>query len=512
MSTERLGPYEIVRRIGAGGMAEVLLAHRAGPGGFAKPVALKRLLPEISQDEDVRAMFVEEARLQAALSHRNLVQVFDFGEENGAHFLAMEYVDGIDLAGLLAGHPRLAPPIALQIAAEVGEGLDYLHGRGIVHRDVSPGNVYLSVAGEVKLGDFGIAKGRAASLKTERGRLKGKLAYLSPEQARGETADARADVYALGLVLFEMLSGERYLRGDAEADLLRTAMEPVARPPGVGEAADALVLRLLAPRREDRLPSARLAAQAIREVQATLGPTPSHADLAALVTGRGATSRPARLRVAARHESTERLASGLPRTWPWVLAAFGGLAIVALAFALLPLEPEGPPNETGASTPGEASLRPDPEPAPAPEPASTPTPAPTPPETPQAKVRKRPASRPPPRPASTADPAAQEQAIGESDKPDDEKRSRVEERDEASTPAPPPLPPRLDRRDIERRLADLGARLEKSNLDSKGKERAMRLTQQALNDTIERRYAEADRRLNELEKLLASGATDTSRP
>jgi len=497
MTEERLGPYEIVRRIGVGGMAEVMLARRPGPGGFAKPVALKRLLPEIARDEEVRAMFVEEARLQATLSHRNLVQVFDFGEEDGEHFLVMEYVEGTDLAALLSRTPRLDPRVALQIAAEVGEGLAYLHGRGIVHRDVSPGNVYLSAAGEVKLGDFGIAKGRAAALRTERGRLKGKLAYLSPEQARGETADVRADVYALGLVLFEMLSGERYLRGDAEADLLRAAMDPQPRSPGVGEPADALVRRLLEPQREERLPTAKLAAQAIRQTQAALGPVPGHAELAALVAG-SAPPGPARVRLTAPRQGTERLPKGRARRWPWAVAAIGLLAIASLASLRSQREPRvAAPVEATPETVAVPTSLPEPRPpSPSIEPVQKPAPAPPPSPARRTAVRPAKAAKPPGKAAHAEAPEPVAAPAPE------------------STPTPDassPTPPRLERKDIEDRLAALGARLQGSRLDARDKERARRLAQQALSHTMERRYGEADRLLDDLEALLRS-VKDTPPP
>jgi eukaryotic-like serine/threonine-protein kinase len=451
-------------------MAEVLLGRRAGPGGFAKPVAIKRLLPEIAREEELRAMFVEEARLQAGLAHRNLVQVFDFGEDGGDQFLVMEYVDGTDLGALLARERRLAPATALQVAVEVAEGLDYLHGRGIVHRDVSPGNVYLSRAGEVKLGDFGIAKGRAQTLRTERGRLKGKLAYLAPEQARGDAVDARADVYALGLLLFEMLSGARYLWGESEADLLRSAMEPTPRPAGAGDSIDALVARLLLPRREDRLPSARLASQAIHQAQATLAPVPAAA-IAALVEGASPPQESA-VALAAMRQGTERLGPRVSRRWPWIGAAALLLA-GALAVAFRPRPPIQVP----------VGRQPTPQRAFVPVPPPEPTPAP-----PSTLPTATPKGSRPPRHAAPAAVATPHPDASPAPPP--------------VPPAPPPPPPPLDRAAIERRIADLDARLEKARLDEPRKERARRFVQQALSDTMEQRYAEAARQLDALEALL----------
>jgi len=471
MTPAHLGPYEIVRRIGVGGMAEVMLGRRAGPAGFAKPVALKRLLPEIARDAEVRAMFVEEARLQAGLSHRNLVQVFDFGEDSGDHYLVMEYVDGTDLAALLARQRQVPPPLALQVAAEICQGLDYLHGQGVVHRDVSPGNIYLSRAGEVKLGDFGIAKGRAASLRTERGRLKGKLAYLSPEQARGEAADVRADLYALGLVLFEMLAGERYLRGEAEADLLRAAMAPEPRPAGAGEKIDPLVQRLLLAQREDRLPSAKLAAQAIQTVQATLGPAPGPSALAAWVTG-SVPLASAIVDLSIKAPGTERLTPRRALRWP-VLA--GLLLAGGVALALWAAQERAPTPEistTRAPIPGEPAA-----------PAHQPVPS-------DAGQGIAPA-RPPARPARIGQrrPAPEKPPAPPTGSPD-------------PSPPAPAAAPAIDRSSIERRLAVLDKRMEAARLDDATRARARRLAQQALNDTLEQRYAEADRRLDALEALL----------
>jgi len=468
----KLGPYDIVGRIGAGGMAEVLLGRRAGPGGFAKPVAVKRLLPEVARDEDLRAMFVEEARLQAGLSHRNLVQVFDFGEDAGERFLVMEYVEGTDLAALIGRNRRVAPPLALLVAAEIAEGLDYLHARGIVHRDVSPGNVYLSRAGEVKLGDFGIAKGRAQALRTERGRLKGKLAYLAPEQARGDAVDARADLYALGLILFEMLSGERYLQGEGEADVLRAAMEPVPRPAGAGDAADAVVARLLEPRREDRPSSARLAAQAIRGAQAALGSAPGSAALAALVEGVAPPrdlAAPPLLR-----QVTERLRPRSRRGWAWL----GGGSTLLAVVAWIALRPAAPAPTTPAAEPARAPGHP---PA-AVSPPAAPVPVPNAPKPARPVRRAAPAAPPSPAPTVAEPPVAL-----------------------PPPSAPPPVPapePAPDRAAIERRLATLGTRLQNANLESTRRDEARRLAQQALDSTIEQRYSEAARKLDALEALL----------
>ena len=182
-------------------MAEVYVAQRAGPRGFAKRFAVKRILPELSQDARFVAMFCDEARICAALCHPNIVQVVDFGEANGELFMAMEFVDGVSLARLLrsvsARRERFPRAIALHIAHEVLRGLAFAHeaqdehGRplGIVHRDVSPGNVLIGRAGDVKLGDFGIVRSEFVDRRTYPGELKGKVGYMSPEQVMGTDVD-----------------------------------------------------------------------------------------------------------------------------------------------------------------------------------------------------------------------------------------------------------------------------------------------------------------------------------
>jgi hypothetical protein len=501
MTPARLGDYEIVRRIGAGGMAEVWLGRRAGAAGFAKPVAVKRLLPEVAGEEELRAMFVEEARLQAGLSHRNLVQVFDFGENGGERFLVMEYVEGTDLGALLGREGRLSPALALHVAAEIADGLDYLHARGIVHRDVSPGNVYLSRAGEVKLGDFGIAKAKAPGLRTERGRLKGKLAYLAPEQARGEAVDARADLYALGLVLFEMLTGGRYLEGEAEADVLRAAMNPLARAADAGASVDAVVGWLLKPRREDRPSAARFAAAAIRKAASELGAVTSPATLAALVEG---IAPPRDVAAPRARAETERL--GRPdRRIRWIAVAAGSaLLVFAAGLVLRARNPETAAPQPAEPTPAPASGAPRPPVVPAPDPAPDPTPDPTVdptgaptavPAAPAVSTKARASRRPPAGATGSREspPIAPPAAPGPTSLP---QPGPAPEATATVVPAPP------DRAAIERRLAALGARLERAPLDEPGRARARRLVQQALDSAIEQRYAEAYERLDALEALL----------
>jgi serine/threonine-protein kinase len=293
---EVLAGYRLEERVGVGGMAEVYRAQRLGPGGFAKQVAVKRVLPDLGRDPSFVQMFLDEARLQAQLSSPGLVQVFDFGEEAGTYYLVMEYVDGVDLAALLAAvgplEPALAAHLGRQLCAALGDvhravGADGLPLH-VVHRDVTPGNVLCGRDGHVKLGDFGVAKARARSVRTERGGVKGKLAYLAPEQVRGDEVDARTDLYAVGLVLFEALTGSRYLDAPDEPALWRLAGAPVFRAPstlapGVPAALDAVLQRTLEPAPERRFPSAARLEEALAAVTPALGLEAARRQLGALV-------------------------------------------------------------------------------------------------------------------------------------------------------------------------------------------------------------------------------------
>jgi serine/threonine-protein kinase len=228
----QLGPYELVERVATGGMAEVYLARRAGPHGFQKVVAVKRILPQLAKDVDFVAMFVDEARVCARLSHPNIVQVFDFGEEEGELYMAMEYVDGTTAARLIraAATKGVVLPLdaCLHVALSVLRGLEYAHAArddagkplSLVHRDVSPGNVLIDRSGAVKLTDFGIARAAELERRTDAGQLKGKLGYMSPEQVVGRELDARSDLFTLAIVLTEMVILRPLFSGGTELDVL----------------------------------------------------------------------------------------------------------------------------------------------------------------------------------------------------------------------------------------------------------------------------------------------------
>jgi serine/threonine-protein kinase len=247
-------------------MAEIYLAHATGPEGFEKEVVIKRVRAHLSGDESFVQMFIKEAQLASGLTHPHVVQIFDFGKHEDSYYLAMEYVRGCSLHDLRKRCRergiRVPPVLVAHIGAQVAAGLHSAHRlkhKGeplhLVHRDVTPQNVLLSFDGAVKLTDFGIAK--AGNSFTQPGMLKGKFAYMSPEQARGEPVDARTDTFALGVVLWEMLTGGKLFDGDSEVAVLRSVQESVIAPPArlnpdVPEDLSAVVVKAL-----ERAPEAR---------------------------------------------------------------------------------------------------------------------------------------------------------------------------------------------------------------------------------------------------------------
>ncbi len=270
---EAIGRYEVLHRLGSGGMAEVFLGRARGEGGFEKLVAVKRILPHLAQNHEFVSMFIDEARISATLSHSNIGQIFEFGRADEGYFLAMEFVPGVDLRGIhrrLKKQKSLAPPaLAAYLIQQVCAGLEHAHGKcdpagrplGIVHRDVSPSNVLVSFEGEVKLIDFGIAKAARRMTETIGAGLKGKYAYMSPEQAHGRELDARSDVFGAGILLFELLTGKNPFLGEHDlATLERVRRARVAAPSSyraeVDEELDAICLRALRREPTERFTSA----------------------------------------------------------------------------------------------------------------------------------------------------------------------------------------------------------------------------------------------------------------
>ncbi len=226
------GPYELLSRLGTGGMAETFAAVRRGPGGFEQHVCIKRILPNYEEDEGFIQLFMREARVSARLHHSNIAQVVDFGVVDGSHFLALELVTGADLRALLGAlnkdNQRMDPSLVVHLAYELGAALDFAHAAddqsmpaGIVHRDISASNVLLSWAGEIKLTDFGIAKAMNSPETIQSGTIKGKVPYMAPEYATRGDFDARSDLFSLGVVLYEALVGHRPFDGSSYVETLR---------------------------------------------------------------------------------------------------------------------------------------------------------------------------------------------------------------------------------------------------------------------------------------------------
>ncbi len=271
MSDQR---YNLIERIEAGGMAEVFLGEATSVQGFKKKVAIKRVLPHLASHTNFIGMFLDEARLGARLSHANIVSVFDIGKADNSFFIVMEFVDGTNLKKVMETLRVKRKPFALKdaiyVAMEACRGLSYAHELldddggplDLVHRDVSPPNILISKRGEVKVTDFGLAKARTQLERTDPGVVKGKFSYLSPEVASGQSADERADIFALGVCLWEMLAGRRLFLGETDYETVQ-AVSAAEVPSLVGvhhevdEQFDALVQRALARRPESRFQSAR---------------------------------------------------------------------------------------------------------------------------------------------------------------------------------------------------------------------------------------------------------------
>ncbi len=296
--SSEFGQYTLLERIAVGGMAEVWKARMKGVEGFQKTVAIKKILPHLTDSSDFVTMFIDEAKLAAQLNHNNIIHIYDLGKIGDDYFIAMEFVDGKDLRSILNSARAESRPLPLGLALMVGSrlasALDHAHrqkdfeGRalGLVHRDVSPQNVLISYEGDIKLCDFGIVKAVTKASKTQMGALKGKLQYMSPEQAWGRPVDARSDIFSLGSLLFEMLTGRRLFSGESEMSVLDAVREgriqaPRDLDPRLPLEVNALVLKALARDPDDRFLTAGEMQREIDGILASLKPTPSQADLGA---------------------------------------------------------------------------------------------------------------------------------------------------------------------------------------------------------------------------------------
>lgn len=264
------GPYELIRRVARGGMAEIFLAVERGFQGVERQVAIKRILPHMVEAEDFVTMFMDEARVATRLAHPNIAHIYSFGEVEGVYYLAMEYVDGMTCSRMVrAARPETIPiEITLRILADVCSALHYAHDLrdnqgaliGLVHRDVNPQNVMVSRNGVAKLLDFGVARASTQSHATRVGQVKGKIGYIAPEVFRGNPLDHRADIFSAGTLLFELLSGKKLFRREIEAATIHAILHD--KPPSLSESLDVppevdeIVARALAKDPEDRYPNA----------------------------------------------------------------------------------------------------------------------------------------------------------------------------------------------------------------------------------------------------------------
>jgi serine/threonine protein kinase len=301
----RIGRYEIVERLAVGGMAEAFRARAHGPGGYQRELVIKRILPHLAQDPDFVRAFVDEAKILGMLNHPNIVGVYDFGEDQGRHYLALEFLDGPSLATLTERATELRAPIPPGIVAYVGKeicnGLAVVHSArdprgeplGLIHRDVTPSNVITTLNGGVKLLDFGVAKIAGSDQVTQHGRLKGKPGYFAPEQIAGTPIDARVDLFALGVLLHEMLCLRHlfHREGEGIASTIYRIMqleipEPASirsdSPEGLGR----IIMKALSREPDARWASAALMARELDTVVLELGVRAE--DLARFVAEQGA--------------------------------------------------------------------------------------------------------------------------------------------------------------------------------------------------------------------------------
>jgi serine/threonine-protein kinase len=276
----RFGRYELSSLIARGGMAEIYLGSQTVEGGLTRKVVIKKILPHLGSDPQFVAMFLDEARIAMLLQHPNIAHTIDFGKDGDDHYIVLEYVDGVSLRELVKrSGGRLPIGVALRIAAGVAAALAHAHAMtddrgqrlGIVHRDVSPHNVLVARDGTVKLIDFGIAKAKSQVHDTEAGSMKGKFAYMAPEQFQGGAIDGRTDLFSISVVLWEAIAGQRLFRADSAAETMRMICSG-ARPslrtirPEVSAELEALIARGLEPRPEDRWPHAETLGLALEDL------------------------------------------------------------------------------------------------------------------------------------------------------------------------------------------------------------------------------------------------------
>ncbi len=294
--------YKIIQKLDTGGMAEVYIAESESLRGFKKRVAIKRILPHLTKNQKFVQMFLDEAKLSLQLEHGNIVSVFDLGKADAAYFIVMEYIDGTNMKHIIESHRRARKLLPIEqsiyIMREVCEGLSYAHelvdmtsneALGIVHRDVSPPNILISKRGEIKLVDFGLAKATSQLEETDPGVVKGKFSYLSPEGASGLEVDARADVFSVGILLFELLTGQRLFYGENDyhtVELVREAEVPriTSINPQVPQDMERILDRALAKDPAERYQRASEMSEELTKLLFTYGVAVTKSDISRLVT------------------------------------------------------------------------------------------------------------------------------------------------------------------------------------------------------------------------------------
>ena len=269
----RFGKYTLIDRIAVGGMAEIFLARQAGLEGFEKTIVIKRIRPHLSKQTTFVRMFLNEAKLAAQLNHPNIVQIYDLGKIGESYFIAMEYIFGRDMRRIIPKADTMGIPFpmvyALKIASSVCEGLYYAHQKvdlygnplDIVHRDVTPENIFVSFDGTVKVLDFGIAKAANQIEQTKAGEIKGKLSYMSPEQCMGKPLDCRSDIFSLGVVLYEWITGFKLFTGESEVAILKSITDGKIYAPSyfkadIPEQVESILMRALEKDRDKRYQTA----------------------------------------------------------------------------------------------------------------------------------------------------------------------------------------------------------------------------------------------------------------
>lgn len=294
----KIGRYDVIGRLAMGGMAEIFLARESGPRTVERHVVVKRVLPHVAEDARASDMFVHEARLCMNLSHPNICPIYEFGDAGGSFFLAMEWVRGVSLRELLDRVKGPLPiPLLVRVFADIAGALHHAHTRtdasgqplSIVHRDVTPENIMIGFDGVPKLLDFGVAKAATQKHKTEAGNLKGKFAYISPEQYQGHALDGRSDVFSLGVCMYEALTGKNiYDRASEYETVAAIVLDPEV--PSVRESRadvpdelDAIVRRAMAKERDERTGSADAVQEALLAFASAHGASQRHADVARTV-------------------------------------------------------------------------------------------------------------------------------------------------------------------------------------------------------------------------------------